>query len=713
MSNPVGPVPLTLVTGPANAEKAGFVLGAYRAALDARADSRGADVRRRRPLPPRAGGGRRGLRRARRGLLGADARDRAPGRGGGRPLSAWPASASPARRSLGSASRRSRRRRATPGFVQALLRLVAELEEQRIEPGRWWAAMRAWGEREPARAVYAEELAAAVRRLPRRAAGDRAAATASLHDQARARRAAPGARALGRDARASSTASTTSRRSSATRSRRWPSTPARAVTVVARLRARPRGVRRARRDLPGAHGARPRARRAAGARRALRAPRRCTRSSARCSRRPRAGAPDPGDALLLLEGGGERAELELVAAHVARLIAEQGFAPEDIAVVLREPREHASLLAQVFGALEVPFALERTIVAGHTALGRGLVALLRCALAGGSADDLLAWLRTPGKLARPGLADRLEQRARVEGARDGGRGARRCGRPTIPTSSCTSSTASPRRRGDPAALCRRLAAEAARCSPPRTAARRAVLAGPEALDARVAAALRSALGELERLAAVDRALVPAPGELARVLARPRGARPRRPAPRARGDHEPARAARAPRARGLPLRPARGRLPAPGHPEPFLGDDERRALNAASGLRLRLREDRLDAERYLLYAVGQPPDRAARAQLARGRRRGRAVRALAVRRRRPRLLRPRRRGARAAPAAGRGRLRGRARADRERGRARAPRGGAGRARARAGLAARRPRARARQRARDVVGVGAGGLRLAAR
>ena len=131
---------------------------------------------------------------------------------------------------------------------------------------------------------------------------------------------------------------------------------------------------------------------------------------------PAGRRPDPGDALLLLEGGGERAELELVAAHVARLIAEQGFAPEDIAVVLREPREHASLLAQVFGALEVPFALERTIVAGHTALGRGVVALLRCALGSGSADDLLAWLRTPGKLARPGLADHLEERARKDGA---------------------------------------------------------------------------------------------------------------------------------------------------------------------------------------------------------------------------------------------------------------------------------------------------------
>ena len=71
------------------------------------------------------------------------------------------------------------------------------------------------------------------------------------------------------------------------------------------------------------------------------------------------GRPDPGDALLLLEGGGERAEIELVAAHVARLIGDQGFAPEDVAVVLREPQDHAALLAQVFGELDVPFALER------------------------------------------------------------------------------------------------------------------------------------------------------------------------------------------------------------------------------------------------------------------------------------------------------------------------------------------------------------------
>ena len=42
---------------------------------------------------------------------------------------------------------------------------------------------------------------------------------------------------------------------------------------------------------------------------------------------PATGRPDPGDALLLLEGGGERAEMELVAAHVARLIPNRPSRP--------------------------------------------------------------------------------------------------------------------------------------------------------------------------------------------------------------------------------------------------------------------------------------------------------------------------------------------------------------------------------------------------
>ena len=215
-----------------------------------------------------------------------------------------------------------------------------------------------------------------------------------------------------------------------------------------------------------------------------------------------------------------------------------------------------------------------------------------------------------------------------------------------------------------------------------------MLAGPEALDARVAGALRSALGELERLAAVDRALVPAPGELARVL--------HDLEVRAHDDPRPGlvaitspRALRARRVRAAFLCGLReDAFPRPATPEPFLGDDERRALNAASGLRLRLREDRLDAERYLLYAVvSRPTELLALSWHAADDEGEPCVRSLFV----DDVLDsfdPRRRRARAAPAARRRRLRGRARADRERGGARAPGGGAGRARAGAGLAARR-------------------------
>jgi ATP-dependent helicase/DNAse subunit B len=44
----------------------------------------------------------------------------------------------------------------------------------------------------------------------------------------------------------------------------------------------------------------------------------------------------------------------------------------------------------------------------------------------------------------------------------------------------------------------------------------------------------------------------------------------------------------------------GEFPSGSLPEPFLPDEDRRAIAAASGLRLPVREDRLDRERYLFY-----------------------------------------------------------------------------------------------------------------
>ena len=51
----------------------------------------------------------------------------------------------------------------------------------------------------------------------------------------------------------------------------------------------------------------------------------------------------------------------------------------------------------------------------NTAIGGALVGALRSTTDAGEVSDLLAWLRAPGLLARPELADRLEAKTRREG----------------------------------------------------------------------------------------------------------------------------------------------------------------------------------------------------------------------------------------------------------------------------------------------------------
>jgi ATP-dependent helicase/DNAse subunit B len=596
-------LPLTLVTGPANAEKAGHVLAAYRAALEAEpllVVPTFADVEHYRRELAEAGAvfGVRVVRFA--GLMGEIARRAGVG---GRSLSRLTrervaaAAIAAARLDVLAASA------ATPGFVQALLRLADELGERRIEPGRWWVAMRAWGEREPHRAAYAEELArlygayrdglAALGRRDR--AGQDLAALDALRLEPARWRGTPvflygfddltpvqrdAVETLAVHAAAPVTVSLTYEPGRA-------AFAGRGSTFQELMALRPEHVAL---EARAEHYSAP----------ALHALERTLFEPARARR------PDPAEALLLLEGGGERAELELVAAHVARLIRERGVAPEDIAVVLREPRDQAALIAQVFAELEVPIALERFTPAGHTALGRGLVALLRAAVLDGGAGDLLTWLRTPGKLRQPALADRLEERARREGAAGAAR-ARALwegDHPDFPLVELDRVAAAAAE--GPGALCRRLAAEAAALFAAPYRRRAPVLAGARALDARVAGALRSTLGELERLAADHPGLVPDAWGLARLLSDLEVRIHDDPRAGVVAVTRP-QAIRARRARAVFLCGLReGAFPRPGTPEPFLGDDERRALNAASGLGLRLREDRLDAERYLLYAAASRP-----------------------------------------------------------------------------------------------------------
>ena len=107
------------------------------------------------------------------------------------------------------------------------------------------------------------------------------------------------------------------------------------------------------------------------------------------------------------------------------------------------------------------------------------------------------------------------------------------------------------------------------------------------------------------------ALAPSAADLARALADAEvvvGDGPRAGVPGAVEVTSPDRI-RARRVRALYLCGLQeGVFPRPGRPEPFLGDVERAELNAASGLRLALREDQLAVERFYFYAaVSRPTD----------------------------------------------------------------------------------------------------------
>jgi RecB family exonuclease len=607
MRDPGWSMPLTLVTGPANAEKAGHVLAAYRAVLDREpllVVPTAADVERyRRELA--AAGAVFGVQVLRFGWLEREVARRAavPGR----PLGPLARERVAAAAIAGTPLDRLAPSAATPGFRPAFLALVDELEEQRISPGRWYAALRAWAAEAPAQSAYAEELAAlygayrdGLERLGRR---DARLHTVEALDRLRLEPA------------------------------RWGGTPVLLygfddLTPLQRDTVETLAIRCGADvtvSLTYEPGRTAFAGRGATFQELLALGAEHVPLEASADHYASLGlhdlerglfeagvAPfDPGGGVLLLEGGGERAELELVAAHAARLIREERVAPEEIAVVLRSPDESAALIADVFAAAGIPIALSRRLAAGHTALGRGVLGLLRCAVLDGTPDDLLAWLRTPGRLDRPTAADRLEARARQTGARTAAE-ARALWEEAHPEVALTElDRVAEAHAAGPGALCERLAAEAAAlfAAPHRGTA--PVLTGAAALDARVAGALRAALGELGTLAARAPALAPSAAELAGTLERLEvfaGDGGRAGTPGAVEVTSPPRI-RARRVRALFLCGLQeGVFPRPGRPEPFLGDAERRALNAASGLRLALREDELARERFLFYtAISRPTD----------------------------------------------------------------------------------------------------------
>ena len=309
---------------------------------------------------------------------------------------------------------------------------------------------------------------------------------------------------------------------------------------------------------------------------------------------------EPEGAVLLLESGGERAEVELVGARVLALL-EAGTPPGEVAMVFRDPVAAAPLVESVFDSYGIPWAADPRGTLGHTALGRGLLALLRCSGPGGEASDLLTHLRSPGRLRRPELADRLEARLRVEGVVAAQEAAERWEELAWPLDDRRALGRADSPRALVVALERAL--DRLWAAPRRRAA--AVLGPAEREDARAYVAAREALNDLAALgddAGLDRegvhdllaGVAVAPERRPRLdavqLASPEGVRARRfSAVFVCGLQE-------------------GEFPRSGAAEALLPDDERRVLATVSGLHLPLRADDGERERYLFYVSASRAER---------------------------------------------------------------------------------------------------------
>jgi ATP-dependent helicase/DNAse subunit B len=296
-----------------------------------------------------------------------------------------------------------------------------------------------------------------------------------------------------------------------------------------------------------------------------------------------------GEAVRLLEAAGERAEAELVAAEVIALLR-TGVAAEEIAVVYRTVAAAGRVLAQVFAQYGIPAAIDQRIRFAHTALGRGLLGLARCALMPETAatpQDLLDYLRTPGLLERMEVLDRLELEVRREGLSTAAAARERLGFEVGEIDALRSTR-------DPAAELARHARRLQAAPHRRSAAR---LEEEERIDARALAALLEALADLAELGESTTG-----AELVDLLERLEVLDTVRASTGAVVVSEPlairARRFRAVFVCGL----QEGEFPRQQAPEPFLSDERRRELAVASGLRLPLAEDSLERERYLFYAA---------------------------------------------------------------------------------------------------------------
>lgn len=303
---------------------------------------------------------------------------------------------------------------------------------------------------------------------------------------------------------------------------------------------------------------------------------------------------EPQQAMTLMEAGGERSEAELVAAEVLAALRE-GIDPREIVVVCRTLQRSGEVFERALARAGVLGTSARVVPLGHTPLGRALLGLTRYALLPGSrrnVDDLIAYLRHPGVAESADVVDRFEREVRRQAGRVGT--ALRSSGPGLRSALAEIERlrlASEQLAGL-AEGTRSLLAAPHRGQAP-------ILGADEQQDARAAAAVFEAL---EQLAALEQGRFSA-AELVELLEELQV-----PA------HGPPPTAAVLIAEPLAIRARRfrrvfvtglceGEFPSAQvlGADPFLDDDRRRELALSTGLVLAQAAAPLDRERYLLYA----------------------------------------------------------------------------------------------------------------
>ncbi|MFL5871094.1 MAG: PD-(D/E)XK nuclease family protein [Solirubrobacterales bacterium] len=319
---------------------------------------------------------------------------------------------------------------------------------------------------------------------------------------------------------------------------------------------------------------------------------------------PGAGRVEPDDGLVLMQSAGERGEAEAIGIEIARLLR-SGYAPDELAVVLRHPAGSGPLLAAVLRDLGVPVALEAPAPLSATCVGGSLIALCRAALDEGAVDQLLRHLRLDPSLD-PGLADSVERRVRRGDAQTVSAATDRWKSPPVHLTRL-------REAGDAAGRLRALArsarelAEGAHRRQAPLARERAEAGGVpfSALELRAGVAAAELLSELASVGELPGCEQPDLEAAIEALEAASVALWRGPATGRVRIMSPYRA-RAARARALFCASLQdGEFPSAAPPDPLLSEDRRREI----GNRDLRRSDPVEEERYLFHScVSRPTER---------------------------------------------------------------------------------------------------------